>query len=152
DAVEKLLRQTKRYEELADHLRFRAEGELEDAARNETRHRLARLLHEELDSTDEAIDLLEEIVGDDPDHSGAIATLEEWIVIESAQVRISEILEPLYRDSGQWMKQIAILEARAQHSDDPVDRRDILLEIARLHEENGGDLNHAFEAFLRAFE
>lgn len=152
DAVEKLLRQTKRYEELADHLRFRAEGELEDAARNETRHRLARLLHEELDSTDEAIDLLEEIVGDDPAHSGAIATLEEWIVIESAQVRISEILEPLYRDSGQWMKQIAILEARAQHSDDPVDRRDILLEIARLHEENGGDLNHAFEAYLRAFE
>lgn len=152
DAVEKLLRQAERHEDLAEHLRFRADGELDDAARNETRHRLARLLHEQLDSTEEAIDILEEIVSDAPDHQEAIATLEAWIVIESAQLRISEILEPLYRDSGQWMKQVAILEARARLSDDAVDKRDVFLEIARLHEENGGDPNHAFEAYTRAFE
>ncbi|MFW5921400.1 MAG: tetratricopeptide repeat protein, partial [Polyangiales bacterium] len=141
----------KRWPELADHLRDRIEGVVGTGEELELKHRLARLLGERLDDKEGAVDLFEEIVQADPGHRATIERLEQLVLDDDLKLRITQILEPIYRQSDEWKKLVAILEAQVEMATDPMDKVRVLGEIGRLHEERGGDPGLAFRAWSRAF-
>jgi golgin subfamily B member 1 len=151
EALDRLLTAAERWEDLADHLRHRIDGVVGTPDELDMKHRLGALLAERLGDTMAAVDVFEEVVQANPQHTRTVQALEQLVLDEDQQLRITHILEPIYRGSDQWMKLVAVLEAQANLSDDPAERMRLLGEIGRLHEERGGDLAMAFEAWSRAF-
>ncbi|HEX2678585.1 MAG TPA: tetratricopeptide repeat protein, partial [Polyangiales bacterium] len=136
---------------LAEHLRRRIEHSVGTPEENTLKHRLAELLWEKLNDESGAIDLFDEITQSDPKHPAAMLSLERIVVEERHRLRVTEILEPVYRSLDQWKKQIAIYEARLPLLTDTSEAVRLLGEIAQLHEQRGKDLAKAFNAYARAF-
>lgn len=160
EALDWLLTQSRRWHDLADHLRFRIDGVSDgpgsagaeaEKTRADLEHRLGRLRHERLDDTRGAIDVFEETIQRVPSHGPTTTALEELATNEAHQARITQVLEPIYRANDQWKKLVAILEAQARITDDPMERQRLLGEVGRLHEERGNDGALAFDAWARAF-
>lgn len=150
EEIDRLLTSFERWPELGEHLRFRAE-ESTGETRAAHLHRLAELRVQKLDEVGYAVDTLEELTQEYPGYGPAIASLEHLVLNRDHQVRITEILEPIYRESDEWRKLIAILEARVGFSEDAVERVPLLSEIGQLHEHRGRDYPRALHAWRRAF-
>ncbi|HJL30624.1 MAG TPA: hypothetical protein RMI62_16220, partial [Polyangiaceae bacterium LLY-WYZ-15_(1-7)] len=151
EALDRLFTETERWPDLADHLRFRIDASMGGAEEADLKHRLAVLHVERLDDEVMAVDLLEEVLQADPTHTPSIQTLEGLVLKDELKLRITQILDPIYRGQDQWKKLVAVLEAQVEMTDDPVDRVRLLGEIAQLHEDRGQDGARAFEAWARAF-
>ncbi|MCB9626668.1 MAG: tetratricopeptide repeat protein [Sandaracinaceae bacterium] len=150
-AVDRLLGAANQYQELADHLRFRIDAALGTPEEASLRHRLGVLQATKLEDLQGAIDTFEEVLRTDPTHAATVSELEQLVMNEEHQRRITEVLEPIYRQQDQWRKLIAILEAQASLAETPEDAERILGEVATLHETRGGDSAMALEAWGRAF-
>ena len=64
----------------------------------------------------------------------------------------AEVLEPIYKDMGEWRKLIAVLEVKLRHSDDELQQVELLHQIAELLE---SDMHldvpeESFDAYARA--
>ncbi|MDQ3032095.1 MAG: hypothetical protein M3Y87_06740, partial [Myxococcota bacterium] len=149
-AVDELLTARERWSDLADHLRQRIDLAESPKAAAELKHRLGALLAEKLDDKTAAIDLFEDVTREDPHHTAAVAELERLVTDADHQLRIIQILEPIYQATDQWRKRIAVHEAQIALSDDALDKVRLLSDIARLHEERGSDQRLAFHAAGRA--
>lgn len=149
-ALDELLEGRERWGELAEHLSQRID--LADDTRQlpGLKHRLGMLLADKLDDRSRAIDLFEDVTRDEPRHAPSLAELERLVTDPEHQLRIIQILEPIYQATDQWRKRIAVLEARVALESDPGERVRLLAEVARLHEERGQDLPLAFHALSRA--
>lgn len=151
ESLDRLLSSTANWPELADHLRFRIDGVAGTPEEADLKLRLADLLGARLSDVTGAIDLLEENVGSRPDHTGSVSALEKLVLDPEHQLRVTQILEPLYRAADQWKKLVAVLEAQASLAGDPSDQARILGEVGQLHESRGNDVARAFDAWTRAF-
>lgn len=149
-ALDALLTSRERWSDLAEHLQNRIDlaGSPRDAA--ELKYRLGVLQAEKLSDKAAAIELFEEITRDDPQHVATVTELERLVTDPEHQLRIIQILEPIYQATDQWKKRIAVHEAQVGLSDDALEKVRLLQEIARLHEERGGDRGLAFHALARA--
>ena len=67
------------------------------------------------------------------------APLERLIVDHDHTFRIAQILEPIYREQDAWQKLVVIYDAELEFIDDRPRRVELQREIARLHEQRGGD-------------
>ena len=76
--------------------------------------------------------------------------LERLVADACHTPRVTQILEPLYREQGEWKKLVAVLEAQVELSSDVDDRARLLGEIGELHEQRGRDTGHALRAWSRA--
>ncbi len=149
-ALESLLVQTERWNDLADLLRLRidhADGTEEALA---LKTRLGDVQAQRQGEIDAAIDTYEDVVSARPDQPAALAALEALVVDPAHQLRIIRILEPIYQLTDQWKKQIAIHEAEVNVTEEPAEKVRLLREIARLHEDRGRSTAMAFEAYGRA--
>ena len=63
---------------------------------------------------------------------------------------ISEILEPLYRQQGDYQKLIGVNEVQVRRADDANRKVELLHGIAQLYEDAAGDANAAFDTYARA--
>ncbi len=149
--LEARLAATEDYTGLAEHLRRRIEHSVGTPDETTQKHRLAELLWERLQDETGAIDLFEEITQTDPKHGPAMLSLERIVQEERHRLRVTEILDPVYRHLDQWKKLIAIYEARLPLLTDRSEAVRLLAEIAELHENRGRDLRLAFQAYARAF-
>ena len=150
-ALDRLLSAEGRWAELADHLRQQIDASLGTEAEAELRHRLAGVLAERLDDAPAALDVLEEAVQVRPDHAPSIQAIEALGRVPELRLRVTQILEPIYRGADDWRKLVEVLEAQVELADYPTDRARLLAEVGRLYEERGGDGARAFEAWARAF-
>lgn len=150
-ALDRLLGAANQFDELADHLRYRVDQARGTAEEAELRHRLGVLQATQLNDIRSAIDTFEEVLQTNPTHAPTVAELERLVMNEEHQRRITEVLEPIYRQQDEWRKLIAILEAQASNAETPDDAERILGEVATLHETRGGDNAMALEAWGRAF-
>ncbi|MEJ7733906.1 MAG: tetratricopeptide repeat protein, partial [Polyangiaceae bacterium] len=66
------------------------------------------------------------------------------------ELGIAEILEPLYRQSGDFQKLIGVHEVQVRRTDDVSRRVELYHQIATLYEDAGGDLTSAFDTYARA--
>src|SRR5262249_38663982 len=80
----------------------------------------------------------------------AVRALERIIIDHDHTFRIAQILEPIYREQDAWQKLVVIYDAELEFIDDRARRIELLREIARLHEQRGGDGHLAFGALARA--
>lgn len=149
-ALDRLFVQLARHRDLADHLRFRADGAASDAERADLLHRLGELNATSLADLSTALDSFEEAVSAVPGHAPTVASLERLVQGEAERLRITQILEPLYRDADEWRKLIAIWEAQVALTDEASEQARLLTDIASMHERRSGDLGLAFHALSRA--
>ncbi len=149
-ALDALLVQLDRWQDVADLLRRRIDQAVGSSEENDLKHRLGDVLATKLSDVEGALDVYADIVGSDPGHAETIAALELLVRDEAHRLRIIELLEPIYRASGQWRKLVAISEAQLPLLEDALDRVRVLGSIAELHEQFGRDGSLAFHAWARA--
>ena len=63
------------------------------------------------------------------------------LVAVAVAVVIAEILEPLYRNQGDFQKLIGVHEVQVRRAEDQHRKVELLHQVAELHEDAGGDVN-----------
>lgn len=148
-ALASLFGRLERWDDLADNLNAQlvlAESEEEHVRLS---LRLAEL-REQMDNVSEAVEGYAEILDRNPGQPSALAALERLSGERAHELRIAEILEPLYRSQGDYKKLVFVHEVQVRHATEPSRRVQLLETIAELHEDAGGDAGQAFDAMARA--
>ena len=83
-------------------------------------------------------------------NANALAALERLGRAAPHELAIAEILEPLYRQVGDFQKLIGVHEVQVRRADDAARKVELLHQIAQLYEDAAGDLNAAFDTYARA--
>lgn len=150
DALESLLTARERWQDLAELFRLRIEHADTSETEIALKARLGEVQAKHLGDVEGAIDTYEDVLRSRPDHQPSVAALEALVVHPEHQLRVIRILQPIYEITDQWKKLIAIHEAEVTLTDDPSEKVRLLAEIARLHEDRGGNASLAFGAYARA--
>ncbi|MEX1366095.1 MAG: hypothetical protein AB1Z98_23420, partial [Nannocystaceae bacterium] len=101
-----------------------------------------------------AVDLLGQVLGEDPDDAQARHLLEELLDIAEVQLPACALLEPIYQRLGDHEGRVRILHVRRAHAEEigSVDEAVThLIEISRLREQELHDPSTAFDAMREAF-
>lgn len=113
-------------------------------------YRIAELYEQKLDDIPRAIELYREILTRDPAHGPTLAALENLKSGERDPLSAASVLEPIYESAGDWERLISVIEVQQGFIDDPLSKVDLLHRIARLYEENVGNVEAAFDVYARA--
>jgi golgin subfamily B member 1 len=117
----------------------------------ELRLKLAELFETELADLPAALDQYEHVINERHRWEAAVGSLERLVVHEAHRERITELLEPVYRSQDWWQKLVVILDAKLDYVRDPAEQVHTLHEIAKIHEERGGNLDLALQALARGW-
>ncbi|MCX7806979.1 MAG: hypothetical protein N2515_00085, partial [Deltaproteobacteria bacterium] len=150
EALERLLRASERWRDLAELFELRIEQSQDGDEIIGFKRELAALLAERLNDIGGAIDLYESILAERIDDAESVKALERLVLHPEHQLRIINLLEPAYRASDQWMKLIAIHEAKVGLVDEIDEKVRLLVEVGELHELRGQNPVLAFQAYARA--
>jgi tetratricopeptide (TPR) repeat protein len=157
DALARLDRvclRTERWVELGDVLaREAAAAEAAGDAAGATafRFRLGELKETRLLDREGALSLYEEVLTASPEHPETVARLEAMLQKDPGLSRAALLLEGAYAGGGAWGKKAAVLELRANERPDPMERKALWLELARIRETQLRDPELAFLAACKAF-
>ena len=111
--------------------------------------RLAGLREQELAEVEAAIEIYQNVLELDEMNVQAVMALEKLSDKEQYQLAVAQILEPIYKRSGDWQALIRVTEIMVSHSYDPAEKLQLLLSIGELYEV-GDDPQQAFGAYGRA--
>lgn len=149
-ALEGLFAKLQKWAELASNL----ESQL--ALAESTQHtieltmRLASLREQQMGEVGTAIEGYREVLDTDPTHAAALVALQRLFTSKTHELLIAEILEPLYRSSGDFEKLIGVYEVQVRRSGDASQQVELLFAIAELYEDSAGDSGAAFDTVARA--
>ncbi len=149
-ALESLFMRQRMWNELAENLETRlglAESEDEQIR---LMLRLASLREKEMGFPDSAIEGYRQVLERDSSNREALEALERLGLATDHELVISEILEPLYRQQGDYQKLIGVYEVQVRRADDANRKVELLHGIAQLYEDAAGDANAAFDTYARA--
>jgi golgin subfamily B member 1 len=113
--------------------------------------RLAEIREERMGSTDAAIEIYRDVLGNDASNPAALGALERLLESSKHQAAVADILEPIYRDGGAAARLVDVYEIQAHHATAPERRLELFSQIAKLQEFSLSDLRGAFESYARAF-
>ncbi|MEZ4470270.1 MAG: tetratricopeptide repeat protein [bacterium] len=150
EALERLYTQEEDWPALINTLRRRIdEGSAENQA--DLQCKLGYLL--EVVETDPAaaLELYRAVLWDHPAHPVALPSVERLAGDLDHRRVAAEILEPLYRDAGEWAKLALLTEMRIELASEPEDRARLWLQSAELREEQLSDPASAFSAALQGY-
>jgi tetratricopeptide (TPR) repeat protein len=148
-ALDNLYSKEERWRDLADNLETRLKlADTEDKQRH-LMLRLASVFEQRLGQVDRAVDTYREILERDAYDASALAALERLGVGEH-ELAIAEILEPFYRQHGDYEKLVRVYEVMVRYADDKARQVELLHRIAALHEDVGGNVDTAFHSYARA--
>ncbi|MBK9030356.1 MAG: hypothetical protein IPL61_03295 [Myxococcales bacterium] len=124
----------------------------DDRVRVPLLNRLASLRETHLGEPAAAIETYRQVLEIDAHNAEATAALERLLGTAGGEheLTIATILEPIYKQSGAWQKQIGVYEIMARHAFDPARKIELLHQIAELHEIGGDDGAKAFDTHARA--
>ncbi len=147
--------ETDDYFKLEETLGRQAELIEEPAAARALRVRQASLRMQYLGDAFGAVDLLGQVLGEEPDDEDARRLLEELLAINEVQLQACALLEPLYERFGDHLGRIRVAQVRrehAEHNGATDDAIGYLMQIARVYETDLGDpgtaLAYVREAYL----
>jgi tetratricopeptide (TPR) repeat protein len=149
--LERLYRAREQWTDLVDLFEARLTRSQNPVETAELRLRLAELLEAQVNDLVAAIDQHEHVIAEGILWERSVMALERLVIHEEHRERITELLEPVYREQDWWQKLVVILDAKLDYVRDPVDQITTLHEIAQIHEERGGALDLALEALARAW-
>jgi tetratricopeptide (TPR) repeat protein len=110
--------------------------------------KLAAVAERNLKDIPRAFEELDAALDVDPQHPGAIAALERLLAQAaelSDRARAGEMLEHVYKSRADWKALLGALEAQLAACQDLDKRRDLLRQLATLHEEQQEDYRAALE-------
>jgi tetratricopeptide (TPR) repeat protein len=153
EALEGLYASAGRFEDLIDLY----QRQLDSGASGSIglRVKVARVAARELADLPRAFEALEAALAADRHHAPAVAELE--YLMERAErpehrAQAASMLEPLYLASANFDRVMATLATRLESSQDPDERRDLLIRLAKLHEEQKEDYAAALATVARLLE
>ncbi|RLB64957.1 MAG: hypothetical protein DRI90_03285, partial [Deltaproteobacteria bacterium] len=151
DGLTALYKKTDRLDDLAELYERRADLSEDAEHAAPFRLELAKLLAKEETTRDRALDQLDVIVADLPWHKGSIAELETMLGDDDRKQRVIDLLRPLYQHANNWQGLITLNAERLALADISADQVDIMMDSAALWEDQGDDLDEAFEVVQQAF-
>jgi golgin subfamily B member 1 len=149
-ALDAVLTRQRMWPELAENLEAQlalAAGEDEQIA---LMLRLASLRETQMNQIEQAIEGYRSVLERDLTNATALTALERLGQDAQHELVIADLLEPLYRQIGDYQKLIGAHEVQVRRSEDPARRVDLLHQIAQLYEDAAADLNNAFATLARA--
>ena len=114
--------------------------------------RLGMLYETHLSDVSSAVEAFRDILDLAPAHEGARVALERHLGDEEHQLEAAKILEPIYRELGEWQRLIEVFEIELAREEDPPTRVDLLSRIGELWVDKIGDGARAFDAYSRCFK
>ena len=114
------------------------------------RYRIADLWHHKLDDAVRAVDGYRDILSIVPDHTPTLEALELMIQEGKEARQAALVLEPIYRQYGEFDRLVHTLEVQVQHEEDPLRKVELLHQIAELQEIQLERSSEAFGAYARA--
>ncbi|NNE17329.1 MAG: tetratricopeptide repeat protein, partial [Myxococcales bacterium] len=148
--LDALLESSAQWSDLAAHIEFQIGNAADARLGLELRQRLGALTESRLDNASGALDIFEDVLADRPDYAPALEAVSRFVDDDEDGPRAVQILEPIYRQSGDWHALVRVLEAKATQVDDPFDQAETWREVGRLHEGPGRDAAKAFDAWGKA--
>jgi len=151
-ALDALFTRQRMWSDLAENLEAQLSLATEDEAQIALMLRLAALRESEMGQVDQAIEGYRSVLERDVSNAQALSALERLGQERNYELVIADLLEPLYRQVGDYQKLIGVHEVQVRRADDPARRVDLLHQIAQLHEDAAADLGSAFATLARALE
>ncbi|MCA9649880.1 MAG: tetratricopeptide repeat protein [Myxococcales bacterium] len=148
EALDRLMSQTSRFEELATIIDEAAQRRRSGSAR--LLSRLGDLQRSELGDAAAAVRYYGEALGVDAADGTARAGLTALLTHESVAAEAAELLARAYRITDDWQKMLDLVEVRVSGGDSPRDAIDVLRSAAMLYEDRSADLPAAQAAIARA--
>jgi tetratricopeptide (TPR) repeat protein len=149
-ALDALYTRQKMWSELAYNLESQLQLAPTEQGQLELILRLASLREREMRQVAEAIEGYRSVLERDPTNAAALSALERLGRTEEFELLIAEILEPLYRQSGDYTRLIEVHEVQVRRAGDPARKVELLHQIAQLYEDAANDSNSAFDTYARA--
>lgn len=152
ESVERLLATLERWQDLADHLRFRIDQAAGGADEVAIRLRLASVLTERLKDFSAAIDEYEEALRRDSANAQALDALEKLALEhdDDTSLRAAESVAPFFEQHGQWPRVLGMHEVIASGGDE-ARAIDVLLSSSAIAENSLNDVAGALEYAGRAW-
>ena len=151
-ALDQLFTRQKMWPDLAENLESQLSMAQDDHQQIALMLRLAALREREMNQVEQAIEGYRAVVEREINNQEAISALERLGKDPKYALTIADLLEPLYRQIGDYQKVIQANEIQVQQTQDPARRVELLHQIAQLHEDAAADLNSAFETLARALK
>jgi tetratricopeptide (TPR) repeat protein len=148
-ALDRLYEAEKMWADLLEILEARIQLEANPAAREELRFRSAVVTEEESGEVDRAIERYRAVLDAVPEHQGARDRLFALVRAEGTREPAAAALEPYLRARKEWPRLVEIIELRIEAESDAAHRRQLLADLAQLHEQGKSDLQAAFAAWGR---
>ncbi|HMA91344.1 MAG TPA: tetratricopeptide repeat protein, partial [Polyangiaceae bacterium] len=149
-ALDGLFTRQRMWAELAENLEIQLSLADSDEAQLALMLRLAALREREMGETEAAIEGYRQVLDRNAESAEALSALERLGSNSDYELQIAEILEPLYRDSGDYGKLIGVHEVQVRRADEPARKVELLQEVAGLYEDAANDANAAFDTMARA--
>ncbi len=137
------------WRELAENLETRLQLADTEEKQRTLMLRLADLFEKRLGQVERAIDTYRDVLERDAYDQNALTALER-LSHGDYELRIAEILEPLYQQQGDYEKLVGVYEVQARCADDNTRKVELLHRIASLHEDIGNNIEKAFQTYARA--
>jgi len=150
EALDALYSRQEMWFELADNLESQLRLAVTDEDELALMLRLGALRESKMGQIEQAVDIYHQVLTRDMGNESALQALERLGSNADFELMIAEILEPLYRQTGDYAKLIGVHEVQVRRTDDPVRRVELLHQIASLYEDAAGDLSAAFDTLARA--
>ncbi len=149
-SLDRLYEHTERFDELAAILAKEAELAASGDEILNFRFRLAQVQQYRLGDVASAITSYGEVIGEMPEHQGALSALEGMFTEGVEQQRIAAILEPHYEGLAQFEQLAAVYEAVLAHKVERSERLQQYYRLAELHEERLFAADAALAIYVRA--
>ncbi|MBK6691681.1 MAG: tetratricopeptide repeat protein [Myxococcales bacterium] len=154
DALSRLYRRARRFTDLAELFRRRAEMSAAPDEEAAFRLELAQVLEEHLSDVSSAIGEYQNTYDVAPTSShgeSAVRALERLLQNAEHKARVVGILSPIYEKSDDWRRLVTIADEKLRIAETDGERVSVLRDAARLWEAQGKDTGKAFEAVRDAF-
>ncbi|MBA3500964.1 MAG: hypothetical protein H0T65_11350, partial [Deltaproteobacteria bacterium] len=149
--LERLYHARSQWRDLSDLYEARLSKSTAPSEVAELRLKTADLFEQHMSDLPGALEQHQQVIDEGMHWERAVGALERLVVHDQHRERITEILEPVYREQDWWQKLVVILDAKLDYVRDPSDQITTLHEIATIHEDRGGALDLALEALARAW-
>ncbi len=149
-ALDQLFTRQRMWGDLAENLEAQLSLATDDETQIALMLRLAALRETQMNLIEQAIDGYRSVLERDISNAQALEALERLGQDPNYELVIADLLEPLYRQIGDYQKLIGAHEVQVRRSEDPMRRVELLHQIAQLYEDAAADLNNAFATLARA--
>ena len=151
-ALDQLFTRQRMWADLAENLESQLSLATDDDTQIALMLRLAQLRETEMAQVEQAIDGYRTVLERDVSNAQALGALERLGSLPAYELTIADLLEPLYRQIGDYQKLIAAHEVQVRRADDNARRVELLHQISQLHEDAAADHSNAFLTLARALK